>query len=192
MQSTTTADVPAGRDRQRRLRRVRGLSAIMAAACLTTSALLTAAMAFYWAATPTRTLLSQAGLANSPATELDVTVRALGFVVAMLPLAALIYGLLSARRCFKAFAAGDIFSRRTIGHLMAFAVAVAGSAFLKPFTGAAMSVLLSASVATGTKTLAFHIGSDTLIALIFAGAVAIIAWVMTEAADLSDENKQFV
>ncbi|MBS0246680.1 MAG: DUF2975 domain-containing protein [Proteobacteria bacterium] len=192
MKSTTTADVPARQDRQRRLRRMRVLSAVMAAACITTSALLTAAMAFYWAATPTRTLLSQAGLADSPATELDGAVRALAFVVAMLPLAALIYGLLSARRCFKAFVAGDVFSRRTIGHLMAFAVAIAASAILKPFAGAVLSALLSASTVTGTKTLAFHIGSDTLIALIFAGTFAIIAWVMTEAADLSDENKQFV
>lgn len=189
MQSTTIANVDA---RQARLQRVRGLSTVMSTACLAISALLTTAMAFYWAITPTRALLEQAGLANSPATELGMTIRALAFVIAMLPLGALIYGLLCARGCFKAFAAGDIFSRRTIGHLSAFATAVATSALLKPFTGAALSVLLSASVATGKVTLAFHIGSDTLIALIFAGTVAIIAWVMTEAVDLSDENKQFV
>ncbi|MGX5669023.1 DUF2975 domain-containing protein [Rhizobium daejeonense] len=179
-------------DRRQRMRRIRSLSRVMAAGCLVASGLLTASMALYWTTTPTRILLSQVGIANGQAAEIDFPVRALAFVISMIPLGALAYGLLNARRCFKAFSVGNIFSREPTRHLRAFAVAVAVSALLKPFAGAALSVLLSASSSAGAKTLVLNIGSDTLIALIFSGTVAVIAWVMTEASDVSDENKQFV
>lgn len=191
-QSSMMTDMTVERDRERRMDRIRRFSRLMATGCLATSALLAAAMFFYWAMTPTRTLFSQAGIPNAPVMEIDFLARALAFGISMVPLGALIYGLLSARRCFDAFAAGQIFSREPIGRLRAFAVAVAASAILKPFAGAALSVLLSFNNSGGAKTLALNIGSDTLIALIFAGTVAVIAWVMTEALDIADENKQFV
>lgn len=191
-QRPTRMGTGGGQDRERRMKRIRSLSRFMAAGCLIVSALLTAAMAYYWATTPTRVLFNHAGIANSPATEIDIPVRMLAFVISIIPLGALAYGLLQARRCFNAFAVGEIFSREPTRHLRTFAVAVAVSALLKPFAGATLSVLLSASSSTGAKTLALNIGSDTLIALIFAGTVAIIAWVMIEASDVSDENKQFV
>ena len=186
------ADMDARQDRARRMTRIRRLSRVMAVGCLALSGLLTAAMAFYWAATPAQTLFSQAGIASSPAAEIGVPVRVLAFAISMGPLGALVFGLLKARRCFNAFAAGDIFARTSVGYLKAFAAAVAVSAFLKPFAGAALSVLLSGSSPAGTRMLAFTIGSDTLIALLFSGMVAIIAWVMTEAGDVADENQQFV
>lgn len=191
-QRPTRKDIGGGQDRERRMKRIRSLSRLMAIGCLIACWLLTAAMALYWAITPTRVLFSQAGIANSLATEIDLPVRGLAFVFSMIPLGALLYGLLQARRCFNAFAVGEIFVRESTRHLGAFAVAVAVSALLKPFAGAALSVLLSASSSTGAKTLVLNIGSDTLIALIFSGTVAIIAWVMTEASAVSDENKQFV
>jgi hypothetical protein len=172
--------------------RIRGLSHAMAVGCLVTCGLLVAAMAIYWALTPIRTLFSQAGIQDAPATEIDILVRLLAFGISMVPLGTLIYGLLSARRCFASFAAGRIFSSESIKHLKAFSIAVAGSALLKPFAGAALSVLLSSRAAPGSMTMALNIGSDTIIALIFAGTMAIIAGVMAEALDIADENKQFV
>jgi hypothetical protein len=50
--------------------------------------LLTAAMALYWATTPTRILLSQAGIASNPETELSLPVRTLAFAISMIPLGA--------------------------------------------------------------------------------------------------------
>lgn len=183
------SDTAAPADRMRRIRR---LSRVMVAACLLTSVLLTAGMLFYWAMTPAHTLLRQAGLPDTPASALDMLTRALGFAISMVPLGALIYGLLSARRCFAAFAVGEIFSNTPIKWLKTFSIAVAASALLKPLAGAALSVLLSSRNPAGQKMLALNVGSDTLIALIFAGTVAVIAWVMAEALDIADENKQFV
>lgn len=189
-QAEATAD--GHEEREQRLRRIRNLSRVMAMGCLVAAGGLTAAMALYWVVTPSGALFAAAGIATASPAELELGVRALAFLLAMIPLGALAYGLLSARRCFIAFADGHIFSRQPIGHLRTFAIAIAASALLKPFAGAALSVLLSASSTTGTRTLAFAIGSDTLIALIFSGMVAIIAWVMAEASDLADENQQFV
>ncbi|MGJ5178847.1 DUF2975 domain-containing protein [Bradyrhizobium oligotrophicum] len=191
-QSAATLGTTAARDHDRRRTRIRRLSQLMATGCLVTSGLLAAAMVLYWALTPTPTLFSQAGIPHAPAIEIGFSARACAFGISMIPLATLIYGLLSGRRCFDAFAAGRIFSRDSIRQLQAFAIAVAASALLKPLAGAALSVLLSFHNPAGAKTLALSLGSDTLIALIFAGTVAVIAWVMTEAIEIADENEQFV
>lgn len=190
--SSRGLDMTSGHDRERRCDRIRHLSRLMAAGCLGTSFMLVTAMLLYWMTTPTRTLFSQAGLANAPVGEIGLAVRALAFGISMVPLAALVYGLLRARRCFTAFAAGVIFAREPINGLRDFSVGVAASAVLKPLAGAALSVLLSLHDPAGTRALVLNIGSDTLIALIFAGTVAAVAWVMAEAMEIADENKQFV
>lgn len=69
---------------------------------------------------------------------------------------------------------------------------VAASAVLKPLAGAALAVLLSWNGPDGAKTLVLAVGSDTLISLLFAGIVAVFAWIMAEAVEISDENDQFV
>lgn len=175
-----------------RLQRIRILSRMMAATCLATAALLSIAMAVYWAITPTPALFSHAGLPNFPTYDIDIATRIFAFILAMIPLGALAWGLLCAHHCFTAFARGEVFAPAPIRQLRLLAIAVAASALLKPFTGAALSVLLSMRGSAGVKTLAFNIGSDTLIALIFAGTVAVIAWVMSEALAIAEENQQFV
>jgi len=149
-------------------------------------------MIFYWTETPTRALLAQAGLDGDASADIGPATRMLGFAIAMIPLGALIFGLLSARRCFAAFAAGQIFSIETIGRLKAFAIAVALSAMLKPFAGAALVLLLAWNVPAIPRRLALTFDSDSLLSLIFAATVAILAWVMTEAIEIAEENKQFV
>lgn len=86
----------------------------MATGCLVTSGLLTAAMFFYWFITPTRTLFSEAAIANAPATGTDLSIRALAFGISMVTLGTLIYGFLYARRCFDAFAVGHVFASEPI------------------------------------------------------------------------------
>lgn len=183
---------PDGTDRAARIRLVRRLSRIMAGACLFASWGLVMAMTAYWLATPVRTLFSHAGIPYLPGTGVPSSVRLLAFAISMVPLAVLTYGFLSARHCFIAFAAGQIFSTEPVRRLMEFSICVALAAFLKPVAGAALSVLLSSTSASGARMLALSFSSDTLIALIFAGTVAVIAWVMAEAIEVNDENQQFI
>lgn len=164
----------------------------MATLCSCTAALLAAAMLFYWLMTPAGSLLARAGLDGVGLSEPGYGLRTSGFLISMLPLGALIAGLVFARRCFDAFARGEVFSGETVGWLRAFAIAVVASAMLKPVAGAALSLLLSWGVRAAHMSLVLSIGSDTLLALIFAGTVAVMAWVMSEAIAIADENAQFV
>jgi hypothetical protein len=178
--------------RTRRLSRIRSLSRVMAILCLVTALLLLAAMAYYWLTTPARALLTAASVNGATLTDIGWDIRLAGFVISMIPLSALIYGLVRARRSFTEFAGGRIFSMQTVGGLKAFSISIAVSALLKPLAGAALSLLLSSAVVSGGRTLALTVGSDTLLTLLFAGMVAVIAWVMTDAVALADENAQFV
>lgn len=181
-----------GPARERRLARLRHLSAWMAQGCLATGVVLPLAMGAYWLTTPSRELFAAAGLPGVPPMELGLSIRALGFLIAMVPLGALVFGLLNARSCFRDFAAGRLYGLSTLTRLQAFALGVAASALLKPVAGAALSLLLSWHGGPGEKSLVLTVGSDTLIALLFAGTVAVMAWIMGEAIALSDENQQFV
>ena len=176
----------------RRLARLRRLSGWMAVACMGVALVLPLTMTAYWLATPSSTVFAAAGLARVPPMDLSLGVRVLGLALAMIPLGALVYGLLNARQCFADLAAGHIFRPATIARLRAFAMGVAASALLKPFAGAALSVLLSWHGAPGEKSLVLTVGSDTVIGLLFAGTVAVMAWVMGEAMALSEETEQFV
>jgi hypothetical protein len=178
--------------RARRLNRIRSLSRVMAILCLVTALLLVAAMAYYWLATPAGALLAAASVSGATPPDIGWNLRLGGLAISMIPLSALIYGLMQARRCFTEFAGGRIFSMQTVGGLKVFSIAIAVSALLKPLAGAALSLLLSLAVVSGGRTLALTVGSDTLLTLLFAGMVAVIAWVMTDAVALADENAQFV
>ncbi|MBN9530435.1 MAG: DUF2975 domain-containing protein [Alphaproteobacteria bacterium] len=183
---------PAAAARADRMNRIRRVSAIMAHACLAVAALLTLGLAVYWWVTPAEGLFRQAGLQLAPPAELATTLRLGTFAIAMTPLAALVYGLFAARRCFAAFAAGHVFSREAIGGLRAFAVAAAISALLQPLAGAALGVVLSGASPTGGHSLVINVGSDTLLSLLFAAMVGLIAWILAEATEIADENQQFV
>jgi hypothetical protein len=184
--STKTA--PAG-TRTDRLRRLSGALAML---CLGVALLLPALMATYWWLTPAEALFRQAGLGLAPPAALGLTVRFTGFSLAMIPLAALVLGLMSARRCFASFAAGRIFSVDAARGLRSFALWAGVSALLKPIAGAALSLLLGAASPEPTRSLVLSVGSDMLLALLFAAIVAIIASVLAEAAEIAAENEQFV
>ena len=185
---------PARQDDPRaiRLRRVRRLSAAMATVSVVLSALLAAGMLLYWLLTPADMLFRQAGLDLSPPIDIGIPLRMAAFVLAMLPLGALIAGLLSARRCFRCFAAGQIFSADAARSLRGFALGVGASALLKPIAGAALGLLLSGLSPAHTRSLVLNVGSDVGLSLLFAALVAIVAGVLVEAADLAAENEQFV
>lgn len=175
-----------------RLHRLRGLSGAMATVSVAVAILLGAAMLLYWGLTPAEMLFRHAGLALPAPTEVRLPMRLAAFAVAMIPLGALIVGLLSVRRCFDCFAAGRMFSGDAARSLRGFAIGVGASALLKPLAGAALGLLLGALSPAPTRSLVLNVGSDTLLSLLFAALVAIIAGVLVEAADIAAENDQFV
>jgi hypothetical protein len=183
---------PADAADTKRRRRIRRWGQWMARICLATGLLLVAGGLGYWLMTPAADLFGEAGLPVERAREVGPIVRFSGFLLSMIPVAVLVYGLINARRCFAGFAAGEFLSLAAADRLRNFAIAVAASSLLEPLSGGALSVLLSINGLSGPRTLRLEIGSETLIMMIFAGTVAIIAWLMAEAAGLAEENEQFV
>jgi hypothetical protein len=172
--------------------RIVRLSRWMSRLCLASAVALAVGLVIYWLVTPTELVFQHAGMPGFPVWDIGFGVRLMGILISAAPLACLIYGLLQARRCFDASAAGGFFTAEPARGLRSFAIAIVVSTALKPIAGALLSVLLSWSSQPGRKTLILSVSSDTLLALIFAGLIAVIAWVMTQASALADENAQFV
>lgn len=178
--------------RTNQLYRARRLSGVMATASAVVAVLLGIAMLLYWCLTPADMLFRHAGLLAPPPAYIGLSARLAAFAIAMIPLGALIVGLLSARRCFGCFAAGRIVSSDAARHLRGFALGVGASALLKPVAGAGLGLLLGTLSPSHARSLVLNIGSDTLLSLLFAAMVAVIAGVLVEAAEIAAENDQFV
>ncbi|WP_407528307.1 DUF2975 domain-containing protein [Methylobacterium oryzisoli] len=177
----------------RRQARLRRLSRAMAALCLALGAGVPLALAVYWLVAPTPAILAKAGLPSPEGgAVLGLPLRLAALAVSLVPVAVLLRGLMHARACFRAFAAGRIFAAEAVESLRGFAVAVFGATLLQPVAGAALSVLLSWGGPSGRGALVVSVGSDTLLSLLFAGTVAVMALVLAEALALADENAQFV
>lgn len=193
MSNLSSLDMPTtGRMPSHRAERIRRLSKIMSGLYLATSVALTAGTLYYWFATPPANILASAGLPVTGAGNLGLPTRLLAFLVSMLPLAALIWGLRQARHCFDGFARQQFFTAETVGSLRAFAMAIFVSTLLQPFAYSALSLILSWTDPTGQRALAIGISSDMLLGLLFAGTITVIASVMREAIAIADENAQFV
>jgi hypothetical protein len=175
-----------------RAERIRRLSKIMSGLYLATSVILTAGTLYYWFATPPADILTAAKLPVTGVENLGFPIRLLAFLVSMLPLAALIWGLRQAQQCFNGFAKQQFFTAETVGSLRAFAMAVFVSTLLQPFAYAALSLILSWTNPAGQRALSIGISSDMWLGLLFAGTIIVIAWVMREAIAIADENAQFI
>ncbi|QND51339.1 DUF2975 domain-containing protein [Phyllobacterium sp. 628] len=193
MSDLSTPDIMhTGLGQSRRAERIRLLSRIMSGLYAVTAIALFGGMLYYWFATLPADILSAAGLPLAGADNFGFGTRLLGLIISMTPLAVLIWGLLQARRCFNSFASGKFFTLETIRSLRAFALAVFISTLLQFFAETALSVALSWTNPAGQRTLSIGISSNMLLGLLFAGTITIMAWVMTEAVAIADENAQFV
>ncbi|CCV13516.1 DUF2975 domain-containing protein [Mesorhizobium sp. STM 4661] len=175
-----------------RLSRIRFFSLMLGRCCVVLAALLTLGLLFYWLTASTASIATGAQIPLEWLTRLGAGRRAAGFAISFAPLSCLILALMAARRCFGAFAVGNFFGPDAIKGLRNFALGLLASALLKPFSAAALSVLLSWDAPAGQHRLTFGFGSDTMLTLLAAGIIAVIAWVMTEASVLAEENAQFI
>jgi len=175
-----------------RFQHIRILSRTLAYLCVGISIVLAAGLVAYWIVSADEVIHLDARLPGIAVHPIGWDIRLASMAISALPLACLIWGLLRVRRCFEAFGQGRFFTLENIHGLRDFAIAVFASTLLKPVAGAALSILLSWQTYATGKTLVVNFGSDALLALLFAGLIAVIAWVMAEAMAIADENAQFV
>ncbi|WP_448951982.1 DUF2975 domain-containing protein [Labrys neptuniae] len=175
-----------------RTRRIQTIGRVMAPACTILAIALVGFMLFYWAVVPSERLLADARLAGLSFGDIGLGTRILACAVSMLPLGVLVWGLMQARHAFRSFSTGSLFGMDAVRGLRGLGLALLVSAVAKPFCGAALSVILSWNGAPGTRTLAFSLDSSSLIEIVFAALTMLIAWILSEAAAIADENTQFV
>ncbi len=103
-----------------------------------------------------------------------------------------VWALWSARRVFVGIGRGEYFSKTTILGVRNFALAVLLYMTVAPLARTAASALYMTHFEHGTFTLEFAMSGSLMLMLIFSGAIALVAAVMAHAAEIDEENRQFV
>ena len=175
---------------------VQRLNSAFAWVCALLAVALPLAVLYQLATTSSEGLLLRAGvhLSAVQVKMLDVSLfqRIVSVLLGVLPVACASYGLVCAMRCFSGFSQGEYFSLRTVRYLRGFAAGIFASVVAGFFMAMLISLVLTAGGPAGQKSLAFGLGSNELLTLLFAGMVWQIAAVMSRAVALAEENAQFV
>lgn len=170
-----------------RRRRIATASRLMAGLTLALAIALPALVVGYWVVTSPAGLAQQAKLPAASVLVLDLPVRLIAAGISAIPVLALSWGMLRLRRCFQGFARGELFAARTIAGFRDFALGLVATALLTVPANMLLSLLVS-----GGRQLSIQISSDTLLMLCVAGAMAVVGWVLGEAAEIAEENAGFV
>ncbi|MFT3724048.1 MAG: DUF2975 domain-containing protein [Hyphomonadaceae bacterium] len=103
-----------------------------------------------------------------------------------------VWALWSARRIFAGIGRGEYFAKGTILGVRNFALAVLLYMTVGPVVRTLASALYMARFEHGMFTLQFALSGTLMLMLIFSGAVALVSTVMAHAAEIDEENRQFV
>ncbi|MCX7175625.1 MAG: DUF2975 domain-containing protein [Proteobacteria bacterium] len=174
-------------------RRIRRLSRLLAISCLLLIVALPIAVAVYWASADATSLAVRANLpANAIQGSLLAWQRGVGALITGVPLALLMLGLWEARKCFKLFAVGRIFTAEAVRCLSRFAGWATAAVVAGIVADTATSVLLTLNNPPGTRSLAVSFGSDQILMLLFSGMVWLMAAVISQGQALAEENATFI
>lgn len=189
MKNTLTAAALSGPEVQR-------LNSAFAWVCALLAVALPLAVFYQLVTTPTEGLLLRAGVQLSALQlvllDVDLWQRVLAVMLGMVPVCCTSYGLVCAMRCFSGFSQAEYLSLRTVRYLRGFAAGIFASVVAGLFVAMLISLVLTAGAPAGQKALAFGLGGNELLTLLFAGMVWQISAVMAKAVALAEENARFV
>ena len=175
------------------LQRIRRISRWMVLACQALLVLMPVAWLWYWVVTAAPELALRANLsASAIQLPLQTWQRVAAAGVSAVPLVLVLIGVWQVKRCFEAFAQGQLFTSHTTTHLRRFSAWVAAAALAAMVAGSVMSVLLTLNNPPGSRQLAVGLSSDLVFTLFFAAMVWLMADVMVQGQALAEENERFV
>lgn len=173
--------------------RIRRWSTLLSVACLLLMIVLPIVVAAYWALADVKMLAQAVNLTLGAGQEsLKSWQRLAGGLLTEASLALLLIGLWQARKCFRLFAAGQLFTSETVGCLRGFAAWVAASVAAGMVANTAISVLITVLNPPGMRQLVIGVGSEQVFALLFAGMVWLMAAVMSQGQLLAEENATYI
>lgn len=175
-----------------RARRIRRFCGLMSGAALFFVLALPLLAAIHWFLTDPATLAANYLAKPEWLGQFTWTGRLLPFAIFAMPMIVLCWSLWRVRSCFDEFAKGRLFSQRAIAGLRDFAIGMVLGALASPIANTLLHLVLTWNAPEGQRVMVIALSSDTFLGLIFAGIIAIICWVMGEAAEVAEENAQFV
>jgi len=177
----------------RDLQRLQRTGRLLAFACWVLIIALPPLFAWFWVEASPAELAARV---NLPADALQgpfmLWQRVLGACISAVPLGLLLVGLWQLKKCLVLFAAGQVFTLRSVSALQSFAGLATASLASSVLAGTALTVLLTFSNAPGTRQLAVVLGTDQVFALFYAGMVWLMAKVIAQGLHLAEENANFV
>jgi hypothetical protein len=124
--------------------------------------------------------------------NLTVDLQIIGFLISLLPLASLMYIVITIRKLFSFYKNGIIFS---LDQVLIFKKIAKGMVFWIIFSiinAAALSVIFSWNNPEGERFFSISLNSDQVAILIISLIILVISWVMDEGRILSEENKLII
>ncbi|MGB7205074.1 MAG: hypothetical protein WBD37_06345 [Anderseniella sp.] len=112
--------------------------------------------------------------------------------VMSVPLILLVYGFWHVRRFFNLYREGNLFPAQAGFHVKRFGQVLVAVAIAQIIAGALASVLLSAHMPEGQKTLAVGLSSTNLATVLIAFLVMLIGRVLDEACTVAEENRSII
>ena len=119
---------------------------------------------------------------------LSIKLQLIGFIVSLLPLSALMYGLNNIRKLFSFYQQGVIFSFEHVNIFKNTSKALIGWVFFSILYESAKSILFSIENPPGQGVVNVGFSSQEITTLAIAGIVFVIAWVMDEGRILTEEQ----
>ena len=140
-----------------------------------------------------RFLIADLGLVGKvPPGSPELLVRLLGIAVTALPVGLLVYALLEARRLFAEYAEGGFFNWSAARRLRRIALVICSLAFVGPLTRTLLVLVLTFNNPPGQRLLSIGLSFNDYFMGMVGGLLLAIAWVMVEAARISEENREFI
>lgn len=121
--------------------------------------------------------------------NLPIRLQVIGFAVSLLPLSALMYGLMKVRRLFVLYMEGIFFSFEQVTIFKKISKALLSWVLLSMLYGSAKSILFSMGNPPGERVVSVSFGSPEITNLLIAGIVFVIAWIMDEGRILTEEQQ---
>lgn len=121
--------------------------------------------------------------------HLSFALRFVGFLISLLPLSALIYGVINIRKLFSFYQKGVIFSFEHVKLFKRISKALVLWIFLSILYESTKSILFSMGNPPGQRIVSIGFGSSEFMTLVVAGIVFVIAWVMDEGRIITEEQQ---
>lgn len=173
------------------LERVRRLSVLMQAMIVAGAGLALGGLTWAWLApgVAERFLPQRLDMTSVVVTG---DVRIAGFLISLLPLSILFYGLYQAHQMFAGYRRGEVFTDAAAERMRGLAYSLVGVAIAHPIAQAALSVVLTWHAGPGHRQLSISLSSNDYFLAALGVLLLAIAQVMREAVRIAEENREIV